>query len=198
MFAFEQINSRLGADSPVGQTLHGSLWLWRDPDRKCHNQALCSSKDEDDGVIGLLQRVSESRVVVDGETVGEIGTGLMVLLGVEKGDREKGAERLIQRILGYRVFPDEQGRMNRSLKDSKGGLLLVPQFTLAADTHKGTRPSFSPAAPPEEGERLFKHALDFARSQHPTVAAGRFGADMTVSLSNEGPVTFWLSVPPTP
>nr|WP_301288469.1 D-aminoacyl-tRNA deacylase [Natronospira proteinivora] len=144
-----------------------------------------------------MQRVSESRVVVDEEAIATIDQGLMVLLGVEKGDREKGAERLMQRILGYRVFPDDQGRMNRSLKDAGGGLLLVPQFTLAADTHKGTRPSFTPAAPPEEGERLFQHALAFARNHHGPVEAGRFGAEMQVSLTNTGPVTFWLSVPPT-
>jgi len=147
-------------------------------------------------LIALLQRVSEARVVVDGQTIGAIGPGLMVLLGVEKGDREKGGERLINRLLAYRVFSDEQGRMNQSLQDVNGGLLLVPQFTLAADTHKGNRPGFSPAAPPETGQALFEHALAHAKSQHEPVEAGQFGADMKVSLTNDGPVTFWLSVPP--
>lgn len=147
-------------------------------------------------MIALLQRVSEACVRVDGEVVGEIGPGIVALWAVEKGDREAGARRLIQRVLGYRIFSDEDGRMNRSLADTGGGLLMVPQFTLAADTHKGTRPSFTPAALPEDGERLFGQAVAFARDQHSPVATGRFGADMKVSLVNDGPVTFWLSVPP--
>lgn len=143
-------------------------------------------------MIGLLQRVSQAAVQVDDELIGEIGPGLLVLVGVQKGDDEAKADRLLQRLLGYRVFPDGDGRMNRSLLDVEGGLLLVPQFTLPADTRKGTRPGFSTAAPPEEGRRLFHYLLQRAREQHSPVAAGRFGADMQVSLTNDGPVTFWL------
>ena len=147
-------------------------------------------------MIGLLQRVSAARVAVAGETVGEIGTGLLVLVGVERGDTPAQADRLLDRLLGYRVFEDERGRMNRSLADTGGGLLLVPQFTLAADTRKGMRPSFTPAAPPEEGRRLFAYLLAEARVAHPHVAAGLFGADMQVHLVNDGPVTFLLQVAP--
>ncbi len=143
-------------------------------------------------MIGLLQRVSQAAVHVDDELIGEIGSGLLVLVGVQKGDDEARADRLLQRLLGYRVFPDGDGRMNRSLVDVEGGLLLVPQFTLPADTRKGTRPGFSTAAPPEEGRRLFHYLLQRAREQHSPIAAGRFGADMQVSLTNDGPVTFWL------
>ena len=143
-------------------------------------------------MIGLLQRVNESRVVVDGEITGQIGRGLLVLIGVSKGDDERKADRLLERLLGYRVFPDEAGKMNRSLADIAGGLLLVPQFTLAADTRKGMRPSFSGAAPPEEGRRLFDHLVEQARQSHSLVETGVFGADMQVSLVNDGPVTFWL------
>ncbi|MES9887614.1 MAG: D-aminoacyl-tRNA deacylase [Candidatus Sedimenticola sp. 6PFRAG1] len=145
-------------------------------------------------MIGLLQRVSSSRVDVDGEMVGEIGPGLMVLVGVERGDDEAKADRLLERLLGYRVFPDDTGRMNLSLKDVDGGLLLVPQFTLAADTRKGTRAGFSSAAHPEEGERLFRYLCEKARNDHSQVETGVFGADMQVSLTNDGPVTFWLQV----
>jgi D-aminoacyl-tRNA deacylase len=147
-------------------------------------------------MIGLLQRVSGARVEVDGETVAAIGRGLLVLVGVERGDGEAQAERLLERLLSYRVFPDAEGRMNRSLADVGGGLLLVPQFTLPADTRKGTRPSFTPAAAPEAGMQLFDFLLERARVRHAPVAAGRFGADMQVSLTNDGPVTFWLQVPP--
>jgi D-aminoacyl-tRNA deacylase len=143
-------------------------------------------------VIGLLQRVSEGRVEIDGACVGKIGRGLLVLVGVERGDDEAKAERLLQRLLGYRVFPDESGRMNLSLRDIEGGLLLVPQFTLAADTRKGTRAGFSSAADPALGERLFNHLLQEAESAHHRVASGVFGADMQVGLINDGPVTFWL------
>lgn len=143
-------------------------------------------------MIGLLQRVTEASVKVDGETVGAIERGLLVLVGVQKGDDESRANRLLERLLGYRVFPDEQERMNLSLRDIAGGLLLVPQFTLAADTRKGTRASFTSAAPPEEGRRLFDHLVGEARASHGTVATGIFGADMKVSLVNDGPVTFWL------
>lgn len=147
-------------------------------------------------MIGLLQRVSAARVVVSGDVVGEIGRGLLVLVGVERGDGEAQAQRLLERLLGYRVFPDGQGRMNLSLSDIGGGLLLVPQFTLAADTRKGMRPSFTPAAVPAEGERLFARLVTRASEHHAPVAAGRFGADMQVSLTNDGPVTFWLRVAP--
>ena len=147
-------------------------------------------------MIGLLQRVSEARVAVAGETVGAIDAGLMVLIGVERGDGEPQADRLLERLLGYRVFEDGDGRMNVALRDTGGGLLLVPQFTLPADTHKGTRPSFTPAAAPEQGERLFDFLVAQARAAYPRVATGRFGAHMQVSLVNDGPVTFWLRVAP--
>lgn len=147
-------------------------------------------------MIGLLQRVSESHVDVDGRTIGAIGPGLMVLVCAERGDSEIEAERLLERLLGYRVFADAAGRMNLSLRDVAGGLLLVPQFTLAADTGKGTRPSFTPAAPPDEGKRLFGHMVTHARRAHAPVAAGEFGAIMKVSLINDGPVTLWLQVHP--
>ncbi|MFY9973904.1 MAG: D-aminoacyl-tRNA deacylase [Chromatiaceae bacterium] len=143
-------------------------------------------------MIGLLQRVSEARVEVAGETVGAIGRGLLVLVAVQPQDTEARADRLLERILGYRVFPDAEGRMNRSLRDLGGGLLLVSQFTLAADTKKGTRASFTRAAPPELGERLYDYLVQRARIAHPVLATGRFGADMQVSLTNDGPVTFWL------
>jgi len=143
-------------------------------------------------MIGLLQRVGSARVDVAGETVGAIGRGLLVLVGVEKADDEAKADRLLERLLGYRVFPDDAGRMNLSLRDIGGGLLLVPQFTLAADTKKGTRASFTSAAPPEQGRVLFDYFAARARDSHPDVQTGRFGADMQVSLINDGPVTFWL------
>jgi D-aminoacyl-tRNA deacylase len=147
-------------------------------------------------MIGLLQRVSRADVAVGGESIGAIGAGLLVLVGVEKGDSEHEADRLMERLLSYRVFSDEADRMNRSVRDVGGGLLLVPQFTLAADTRSGTRPGFSTAADPAEGRRLFDYLVAQARTQHSPVATGQFGADMRVSLVNEGPVTFWLQVPP--
>jgi D-tyrosyl-tRNA(Tyr) deacylase len=147
-------------------------------------------------MIGLLQRVAEARVYVGAECVGSIGRGLAVLVGVERGDGPAQAERLLERLLGYRVFPDEEGRMNLSLADIGGGLLLVPQFTLAADTRKGMRAGFSTAAAPEEGERLFDGLVSAARSRHARVQTGRFGAHMRVSLVNDGPVTFWLRAAP--
>jgi len=143
-------------------------------------------------MIGLLQRVSQASVAVDDAVVGAIDRGLLVLVGVQKHDDEARAERLLERLLGYRAFPDDAGRMNLSVRDIRGGLLLVPQFTLAADTKKGTRASFTSAAPPADGERLFDHLLTRARAAHEPVATGRFGADMQVSLTNDGPVTFWL------
>lgn len=147
-------------------------------------------------MIGLLQRVTEARVTVEGNVVGAIGHGLVVLVGVERGDTEAAAARLLDRLITYRVFPDAAGRMNLSLADIGGGLLLVPQFTLAADTHKGTRPSFSSAAPPELGRALFDYLVREARTRCPLVAYGRFGASMQVALVNDGPVTFWLQVAP--
>jgi len=147
-------------------------------------------------MIGLLQRVSEASVVVEGATVGAIERGLLVFVGVERGDDEAAADRLLQRLLGYRVFADAGGKMNRSVKDVRGGLLLVSQFTLAADTRKGTRASFTPAAPPEEGRRLFEYLAERARAVHAPVETGVFGADMKVQLVNDGPVTFWLRAAP--
>jgi len=144
-------------------------------------------------VIALLQRVTEARVTVAGETVGAIGRGLLVFVAVEQGDSAARADRLLERILGYRVFPDAEGRMNLSVADTGGGLLLVSQFTLAADTRKGMRPSFSPVATPEEGRRLFEYLVERARAQHTPVATGRFAADMQVALVNDGPVTLWLA-----
>ena len=147
-------------------------------------------------MIGLLQRVAEASVAVDGRTTGAIGPGLLVLVCAEPGDTDSTAERLLDRLLHYRVFSDEAGKMNRSLVDVGGGLLLVPQFTLAADTRKGLRPSFSSAASAELGERLFAHMLERARQVHPRVGAGVFGAHMRVALVNDGPVTIWLRVDP--
>jgi D-tyrosyl-tRNA(Tyr) deacylase len=147
-------------------------------------------------MIGLLQRVSSASVTVDGAVIGTIGRGLMVLVCAEKGDTEREADALLTKLLGYRVFPDEAGKMNRSLADVEGGLLLVPQFTLAADTRSGTRPSFSPAAAPADGRRLFEHAVRRARERHAIVETGQFGADMQVALTNDGPVTFWLRIDP--
>ena len=148
-------------------------------------------------MIGLLQRVLRASVEVEGEVVGAIDRGILALVCAEPGDNEQSAERLLERLLGYRVFPDSADKMNLSLKDIGGGLLLVPQFTLAADTHKGMRPSFTPAAPPEEGERLFDYFAAQARGTHAPVETGRFGAHMQVSLTNDGPVTIWLRVEPT-
>jgi D-tyrosyl-tRNA(Tyr) deacylase len=147
-------------------------------------------------MIALLQRVSQARVEVDDRTVGAIGHGLLVLVGVERGDAEAQADRLLERLLGYRVFSDDDGRMNRSVVDVNGGLLLVSQFTLAADTKKGTRPGFSPAAEPAEGRRLFDYFVAAAKRAHPIVETGEFAAHMRVTLTNDGPVTFWLQAKP--
>ncbi|MCS6945678.1 MAG: D-aminoacyl-tRNA deacylase [Sutterellaceae bacterium] len=147
-------------------------------------------------MIGLLQRVTRAEVRVEGRTVGAIGTGLLALVCAERGDGERQAEALLAKILALRVFADAQGRMNRSLRDIGGGLLLVPQFTLAADTASGTRPSFSAAAAPQVGRRLFDYLLARARTQHPVVESGVFGAMMQVELVNDGPATFWLQVKP--
>lgn len=147
-------------------------------------------------MIALLQRVDEASVTVDGAVTGAIGRGLMVLVCAERGDTDAQADRLLSKLLSYRVFPDDTGRMNRSVKDVAGGLLLVPQFTLAADTRSGTRPSFTPAADPATGRRLFDRFVEGARAAHPTVGTGVFGAHMSVRLTNDGPVTFWLREDP--
>jgi D-aminoacyl-tRNA deacylase len=146
-------------------------------------------------MIGLIQRVTRADVRVNGEVVGEIERGILALIGVRKGDDMAAAERLLERLLAYRIFPDDHGKMNLSLQDVRGGLLLVPQFTLAADTQKGTRAGFSTAAAPEVAKGLFDHLLRQARASQLPVASGIFGANMQVSLVNDGPVTFWLETP---
>ena len=143
-------------------------------------------------MIALIQRVLSARVEVDAETVGAIGPGLLALVAVQPDDGEPQARRMLERLLGYRVFADSAGRMNRSLADTGGGLLLVSQFTLAADTRSGMRPSFTSAAAPEHGRHWFERLLELAYAAHSPVAAGRFGAHMQVTLVNDGPVTFWL------
>ncbi len=143
-------------------------------------------------MISLIQRVTQARVEVDGQTIGAIGPGLLALVGVEPGDGQAQVQRMCERLLGYRIFGDETGRMNRSLVDVRGGLLLVPQFTLAADTAKGMRPSFTSAASPEQAKRWFERLMELARASYPKVETGRFGAHMTVHLVNDGPVTFIL------
>jgi len=147
-------------------------------------------------MIALIQRVSEAAVHVNGKVVGEISRGILALVGVEKGDSEKQADRLLQRVLAYRIFPDEQGRMNLDVRQAKGRVLLVPQFTLAANTGKGNRASFTSAATPAEGARLFDYLVEQAALQMENIATGQFGADMKVHLVNDGPVTFWLQTPP--
>jgi D-aminoacyl-tRNA deacylase len=146
-------------------------------------------------MIALIQRVTRAEVTVDSQIVGAIGRGILALVGVRRGDTTASAERLLERVLTYRIFPDEQGKMNLSLRDIQGELLLVSQFTLAADTQKGTRAGFSTAAAPEDARRLFDYFVDRARAVHGTVASGVFGANMQVSLVNDGPVTFWLETP---
>lgn len=143
-------------------------------------------------MIALLQRVTSASVTVDGENLGRIGRGLLVLVAVHRDDGERDVRRLAERILSYRVFPDEEGRMNRSVLDEGGGLLLVPQFTLAADTRKGTRASFTRAAAPDKGEAYFRDLVATCRDGLGKVETGRFGANMQVALVNDGPVTFWL------
>jgi D-tyrosyl-tRNA(Tyr) deacylase len=147
-------------------------------------------------MIGLLQRVTSASVTVDGAVVGQIGPGVLLLLGVQRGDSQREADRLLERVATYRIFDDADGRMNVSLLDCGGALLVVSQFTLAAETRKGTRPGFSTAAAPEEGERLYAHFVAAARQRIHSVATGRFGARMRVALVNDGPVTFWLEVAP--
>jgi len=143
-------------------------------------------------VKALLQRVSQARVDVGGECVGQIGRGVLVLLGLDKADDRQSADRMLDKLLAYRIFADEQGRMNKSVADIGGGVLLISQFTLSADTRKGLRPGFSSAMPPADAEALYHYTLEQLRSRHGEVAAGLFGADMQVSLTNDGPVTFLL------
>ncbi len=145
-------------------------------------------------MIGLIQRVSSAKVEVEGLNIGEIGLGLMVLVGVEREDGPAEVERLAAKLVAYRVFPDAAGKMNKSVRDAGGSLLLVPQFTLAADTHSGLRPSFSPAAAPERGAELFDRLVAAVAASGVACATGRFGANMQVTLTNDGPVTFWLRV----
>ena len=146
-------------------------------------------------MIALIQRVTHAQVRIGERTSGAIERGILALIGVARGDDPAAADRLLERVLTYRVFPDGEGRMNSSLRDIGAGLLLVPQFTLVADTQKGTRAGFSTAAAPDEARQLFDYLLDRARNAHTIVAAGEFGADMQVSLTNDGPVTFWLEAP---
>lgn len=145
-------------------------------------------------MIALIQRVTEAKVVVNNEIIGEIGQGILAFVGVEKNDNEEQVTRLLDKILSYRIFADADDKMNLSVQDINGGLLLVPQFTLAADTQKGCRPSFSSAAPPSLGEKLFDQFVQQAKNKYQQVETGQFGADMKVSLLNDGPVTFWLEV----
>lgn len=145
-------------------------------------------------MIGLLQRVTRASVMVDGMSIAAINKGIMVLVGVEKTDSRDQAKRLVKKLLEYRVFSDDDGKMNLSVLDIAGEVLLVPQFTLAADTNKGKRPSFSSTAPPEQAADLFAAVVDIMSQQIPQVQTGKFGADMAVELINDGPVTFWLQV----
>jgi len=147
-------------------------------------------------VIALIQRVTEARVEVQGNVIAQIGRGILALVGVQRGDSQTQAERLAERVLGYRVFPDAEGKMNLSLLDIGGELLAVPQFTLAADTKTGTRAGFSTAASPDEGKQLFDLLVKIARQKNRHTKTGQFGADMRVSLVNDGPVTFWLQISP--
>ncbi len=145
-------------------------------------------------MIALIQRVREASVVVDGQTIGEIGQGVLALIGIEKNDGTEQVQRLLKKILNYRIFADSDDKMNLSVQDIQGGVLLVPQFTLAADTGKGNRPSFSSAATPAQAEQLFAALVQQAKTTYQHVASGQFAADMKVSLCNDGPVTFWLQV----
>jgi D-aminoacyl-tRNA deacylase len=147
-------------------------------------------------LIALIQRVTQASVKVAGETIGAIGAGIVALIGVERGDTDAEAAALAERITAYRIFPDAAGKMNLSLKDVKGGILAVPQFTLAADTTSGLRPSFSSAATPAEAEQLFNRLVEKLAEGSARVQTGRFGADMQISLVNDGPVTFWLRISP--
>ncbi len=148
-------------------------------------------------MITIIQRVTQSSVTVNRNTIGEIGHGIMALVAIEKEDTEHEADRLLERVLNYRIFTDENDRMNLSLRDTHGDLMLIPQFTLAADTEKGNRPSFTSAAPPEQAKKLFQYLTEKAKSHYHTVACGEFGADMQVALINDGPITFTLRTRPT-
>lgn len=175
----------------------GSLRLGR---RECQSRARLHALNPSDSrtrLIALLQRVTQARVDVDGRTVGAIGRGILALVGVEAGDSLSCADRLAERLLAYRIFPDDQGRMNLDVRQIDGDVLIISQFTLAADTSKGNRPGFQTAAPPEEARALFEALLGRARALHGRVETGVFGADMQVSLVNDGPVTFSLRVPST-
>ncbi len=147
-------------------------------------------------MIALLQRVTEAAVHVNDSEIARIGRGILALVAVQRGDTQAQSDRLIERVLAYRIFPDAEGRMNLDVRQAGGELLLVPQFTLAADTNSGNRPSFAVAATPEDGERMFNLALERAQHLHPGTCSGEFGANMQVSLVNDGPVTFWLEVSP--
>ncbi|WP_434111918.1 D-aminoacyl-tRNA deacylase [Methylocaldum sp. GT1TLB] len=147
-------------------------------------------------MIAVIQRVTRAEVTVAGESVGKIDRGILALIAVERGDTEAQADRLAERILGYRIFGDAEDKMNLNVTDVSGGVLLVSQFTLAADTRKGMRPSFTPAADPETGKRLFDYFVEKVRARHSPVETGRFGANMQIELVNDGPVTFTLNVPP--
>ncbi len=173
-------------DEPRTQKQAAILRTWA---RNCHRAEYAR-------LITLIQRVSEAAVTVDARVVGAIGSGILALVGVERGDRPEVGERLLERVLTYRIFEDGDGRMNLSLRDVAGGLLLVPQFTLAADTHKGTRPGFSTAETPEAARVAFARLVAAARARHPQVESGDFGAHMKVALVNDGPVTFWLRTAP--
>ncbi len=148
-------------------------------------------------MIALIQRVKHAKIVVENKTIGEIDQGILAFIGVEKNDAQPQADRLLERLLNYRMFADHEDKMNLSIQDIQGGLLLVPQFTLAADTQKGNRPSFTTAAPPEIGEQWFNYFKNQAKSKYYKVETGKFGADMQVHLINDGPVTFWLQVKPS-
>lgn len=147
-------------------------------------------------MIAVIQRVTRAEVTVAGESVGKIDRGILALIAIERGDTEAQADRLAERILGYRIFGDAEDKMNLNVTDVSGGVLLVSQFTLAADTRKGMRPSFTPAADPETGKRLFDYFVEKVRARHSPVETGRFGANMQIELVNDGPVTFTLNVPP--
>ncbi len=168
---------------------------WRLPRRPAMLRAAAAPAR---GMIGLIQRVLRARVDVADRTVGAIDEGLLVLVGVRRDDGPASADRLLERLLTYRVFADDAGRMNRDVTEVRGGLLLVPQFTLAADTRSGTRPGFSTAAPPQTARELFDYLVERARARHRPVAAGEFAAHMRVELVNDGPVTFWLESPESP
>lgn len=185
-----------GPDKPAIRALNPPAENMGDTPGKTRTIGVPVLVRERKSLIGLIQRVSQASVMVDGIQAGAIDEGSLLLLGVEKHDSEAEADRLLERVLGYRIFADPEGRMNLSLADTGGGLLIVPQFTLAANTRKGMRASFTSAASPAEGERLYEYFVSRARARHESVATGVFGAHMQVGLVNDGPVTFWLHVTP--